>query len=198
MIADRSPRPRRLAVATGVVALALALAGCVDAAVDPTPAPTQTAEPTPTATPTVAPSDGPAPLAITCDELLPAQVVYDFSPTLALVGAWEPTAGSPAADDLAAGGTLCQWVAESGGTTVDVSVARYSPDRITELKNAAFTESQMVPTYGAEGYFEVEGGSGVAIVFPGDIRLTIASAQFAEPGEATPLVEAALAALAGR
>jgi hypothetical protein len=64
-----------------------------------------------------------------------------------------------------------------------------------ELKNAAFAESQMVPTYGEEAYFEVEGDVGTAIVFQGRYRLVISSVSFFEPGEPTAIIEAALGAL---
>jgi hypothetical protein len=53
----------------------------------------------------------------------------------------------------------------------------------------------MVPTYGEEAYFVVEGDIGTAIVFQGRYRLVISSAAFFEPGEPTTIIESALAAL---
>jgi hypothetical protein len=121
--------------------------------------------------------------------------MYAFDPNYALLGEVEPEPGSTGAEAVAAGGVACQWVRESGGVTIDLSVARYPQAQLDELKNEAFSSSTMVPTYGEEAYFEVSGGIGTAIVFQGDYRLVISSEAFFEPGEPTDIVESALAAL---
>ena len=178
------------------VATLLTLAACVDA-------PEQSETPKPSATPTGSSSAGPEPapaeqpeaLDIPCADLVDPDTMYAFDPNYALLGAVDPEPGSLAADDVAAGGVACQWVRESGGGTIDVSVAAYSESRLAELKNDAFTGSQMVPTYGDEAYFEVENGVGTAIVFQGRHRLVVSSVAFFEPGEPTAIIEAALGAL---
>lgn len=189
--------PRSAAAAVLALTLALALSACVDAEEGPS-LPTETsAPPTPTGTsaPTSTPTPGAEPLDVTCDELVDRDAVYAFDPNYALLDSWDPSAGSPAAEAVADGGVACQLVRESGGDTIDLSVARLSEEEIVAKKNDAFASSQMVPTYGEEAYFEVEGGVGTAIVFEGPYWLVISSAAFAEPGEPTEIIDAALAAL---
>ncbi|GHF07025.1 arginyl-tRNA synthetase [Pseudolysinimonas yzui] len=196
MPAASSPLIRRATASLAIAATLLTLAACVDAPEQPeqpdssaTPTDSPTVEPAPSA------SDTPDALDIECTDLVDLDTMYAFDPNFALVGPFDPDSGSLAADDLAAGGVVCQWVRESGGGTIDLSVAAYSADQIDELKNEAFAESQMVPTYGEEAYFEVEGDVGTAIVFHGRYRLVLSSEAFFEPGEPTGIIEAALAAL---
>jgi hypothetical protein len=187
---------RRAFASVVAAATLLTLAACVDAPNQPV-LPTTTSAPTatPTAGPEPTPTSGAQPLDIECAELVDADTMYSFDPNYALVGSFDPPSGSLAADQVAAGGVACQWVRESGGGTIDLSVAAFSEEEIVELKNEAFAESQMVPTYGEEAYFEVEGDVGTAIVFQGRYRLVISSVAFFEPGEPTAIIESALGAL---
>ncbi len=189
-------RIRRVAAVLLALGVATSLSACVDETHPPTSSPS--ASPSDTSSPQ--PSDTPAPTSdaidIACADLVDPDAVYAFNPNLALLGDWTPDAGTPAADAVDAGGVACRWVFESGGGTMDVSVARLPEERITELKNEAFASSQMVPTYGEEAYFEVEGGVGTAIVFQGRFWMVVSSEAFAEPGEPTEIIESALAALA--
>lgn len=184
--------------ATVVAAVAaLALTGCVDAGTGPG-LPTGSASPSSpsdTPTPAATPTAEPDALDITCAELIDLDAVYAFDPNYALLDSWEPEADSPAAEAIASGGVACRLVRESGGGTIDVSVALLGEDAIREKKNAAFASSTMVPTYGEEAYFEVEDGVGTAIVFQGEYWLVMSSESFAEPGEPTEIIDAALAAL---
>lgn len=180
------------------VAATMLLAGCVDEGPAPV-LPTDTAAPAPTETtgPTPEPTEEPVePIEISCADLVDPDAVYAFDPNYALLGSWAPPAGSPAAEAVAAGGVACQWVRESGSGTIDLSVARLDEADLVAKKNEAFAESQMVPTYGDEAYFEVENGIGTAIVFQGRFWLVISSASFAEPGEPTEIIDSALGALA--
>jgi hypothetical protein len=188
---------RPAAVLLAIVAASALLVGCVEQD-DAPQLPTESATPAPTgtSTPTTTPTEEPQPLAIGCPELVDPEAVYAFDPNYALLDGWTPAAGSAAAEALADGGVACQWVRESGSGTIDLSAARLSEEAITAKKNEAFAESQMVPTYGEEAYFEVEGGVGTAIVFDGPYWLVISSEAFAEPGEPTGIIESALASLA--
>ena len=187
--------PRFAAVLTA--SLVLALTGCVEAPDQPAlPTPSATSSPSSTATPT--PTSGPEqagePLAIRCADLVDPDVIYAFDPNYALLDDWTPAAGSVGAEAVAADGVACHWVRESGMGTIDVSVARLSESEIVDKKNTAFTESQMVPTYGDEAYFDAE--TGTATVFQGPYWLVLSSPAFAAPGEATGIVQSALDALA--
>ncbi len=178
-----------------VAATLLTLAACVEAPEQPV-LPSQSPTPTPTTTdPGSEPTEQPEALDVACADLVDPDVIYAFDPNYALLGAWEPEPGSAAADAVDAGGVACQWVRESGGGTINLSVAAFTEPQLEELKNEAFAESEMVPTYGDEAYFEVEGGLGTAIVFQGQYRLVISSEAFFEPGEPTAIIESALSAL---
>lgn len=194
------PAAASLAQRTAAVLLALCVATSLAACVDEPTAPGPSASHTPSDTPDPEPSDDPnvAPdvLGISCADLVDPDAVYSFNPNLALLGEWTPDAGTAAADALDAGGVACRWVLESGGGTMDISVARLPEDDILQLKNEAFASSEMVPTYGDEAYFEVEGGVGTAIVFQGRFWMVVSSEAFAEPGEPAEIIESVLAALA--
>ncbi|WP_309708600.1 hypothetical protein [Pseudolysinimonas sp.] len=197
MPAASSPLIRRVTVSFATVATLLAFTGCVDAPSQPV-LPGESATPIPTATagPDSEPTAAPETLDVACGELVDPDTMYAFDPNYALLDAWDPESGSAAADALDAGGVACQWVRESGGGTIDLSVAAFTEAQLEELKNEAFSESQMVPTYGEEAYFEVEGGVGTAIVFQGRYWLVVSSEAFFEPGEPTGIIESALGALA--
>lgn len=188
---------RRATASLVVAATLLTLAACVEAPEQPElPDSSATPTTTPSAEPQPGTTDAPDALDIECADLVDLDTMYAFDPNYALLGSFDPDSGSLAADDVAAGGVACQWVRESGGSTIDLSVAAYSATQLDDLKNAAFAESQMVPTYGEEAYFEVDGGVGTAIVFQGRFRLVVSSEAFFEPGEPTGIIESALAALA--
>lgn len=191
-----APRVLRFALPALV---AIALVGCVD---QPSPEPTETidATPTPTVTNVPVPTDEPdaddeRPVDIACAELVDPDTVYQFNPNFVLLDEWSPPPGSAAESALERAGTACRWINQTSGETIDLSIADLPAEQITQLKNAAFAESQMVPTYGEEAYFGVDGGVGTAIVFQGTYWLVATSPVFFEPGEPTPFVNAALSAL---
>ena len=199
MAAASSRLVLRSTVALLVAACALALTACVDAGEAPAlptdPPGPATGVPTEPVTPTTTPTTGADPLDIDCSELVDPEAVYEFDPNFGLIGSYNPPAGSAAEEALAAGGVACTWVRESGNVTIELSVARLDEEEITAKKNAAFAESQMVPTYGEEAYFEFKDGVGTAIVFQGAYWLVISSPAFVEPGEPTVIIESALATL---
>ena len=79
---------------------------------------------------------------------------------------------------------------------VDSSKAALAPiSHLTALKNAAFEDSEMVPTYGEEAYFSVNSGIGEAQVFQGPYWIVAESGAFLEPGDATEIIQSVVAAL---
>lgn len=190
--------PRRLLPSLAVAAVTLAvLAGCVPQGgdVDPTGAPTGgTGE---TSTPTPQPTDQPSgtPISATCDQLVSADTLYVYNPNFGPVDEFTPKTGSPAASALSHDGIACRWQNETNGHTIDVSVADLDDDTLTALKNAAFEDSEMVPTYGEEAYFTVTDGVGSAQVFQGSFWIVAESPEFFEPGDATEIVQSVIAAL---
>jgi hypothetical protein len=196
MPAASTPLARHALASLVGAATLLMLAGCIPADQQPDlPTPTTTSTASPSAEPEPTATSGAQPLDLECAELVDLETMYAFDPNYALVGEFDPEPGTLAAANVAAGGVACQWVRESGGGTIDLSVAAFTEEQLDELKNEAFAESEMVPTYGEEAYFEVEGDVGTAIVFQGRYRLVVSSGAFFEPGEPTGIVESALGAL---
>lgn len=184
-------------VAIAALAVAL-LAGCTPApqptetdlsgpnpGVDPTgePAPTLTAQPTGT------------PVTQSCDDLVSPDTIYAYNPNFGLLSDYEPRAGSAGESALKYSGVACRWQNQTSGENIDVSVAQLDDATLTALKNSAFEDSAMVPTYGEEAYFTVTDGVGIAQVFQGEYWIIAESPTFFEPGDATEIVDSVIAAL---
>lgn len=189
-----------LFVVPAALTAAVLLAGCVptdteDPGAIETPTPTASATPSPTAT--TAPTNGPVglPITVSCEQLLPADVVYAYNENFTLQNGYVPAAGTLGAEALRQNGLACAWVHNSNGQLIELSVANLPEPEFTTLANETFTSSNSVPTYGVEGYFLAEGGVGVAQAFSTPYWLVMSSPTFFEPGDAAPLVQAALTAL---
>jgi hypothetical protein len=183
-----------LALAAVVAAL---LAGCTpepapqDDPSGPNPSGDPSGEPAPTLT--AAPVG--TPVDIPCDKLVSADTIYQFNPNFGLIDDFTPSDGSVAASALEYSGVACRWQNQTSGDNIDLSVANLDPDTLTALKNTAFQDSTMVPTYGEEAYFTVNGQVGTAQVFQGSYWIVVESPAFFEPGDATEIVNSVLAAL---
>jgi hypothetical protein len=190
---------RRTVPPVAVFALAVALlSGCTPGGDggDPTAAPggtdTQTPEPIPSST--VQPVG--TPVDVPCDQLVSADTLYVYNPNFGAIDEFTPRVGSAAATALTYQGVACRWQNLTSGENIDVSVAQLDDASLTALKNTAFADSEMVPTYGEEAYFIVgDDGVGQAEVFQGSYWIVAESTAFLEPGDATEIVESVLAAL---
>jgi len=160
------------------------------------PTPSATATPEPTAT--EAPVSVGNPITIDCDTLISLDEIYAFNPNYGLSESYVPAAGTEAATIVEAKGLACQWVNQTSGEVVQVAVADLPTDKLTALKNNFVMNSNSVPTYGVEGYFEApaaDGDMGVAEAFSGAYWISASSDAFYEPGDAQPIIESALAGL---
>ena len=189
---------RHVVAPLAVAALALALlAGCTPetgAPDDPgDPAPSGDPE-RPTRRPNRPTQPVGAPVDVTCDELVSADTLYS-------------TTRTSARSRLQAGRRI------RGGERGRISGRRVplaepderrqhrrlgrqlDEDTITALKNAAFEDSEMVPTYGEEAYFGVDRPVGTAQVFQGPYWIVAESPVFFEPGDAAVIVHSVIAAL---
>jgi hypothetical protein len=188
------PAALRRTLPVAAIALLL-LAGCTpENGATPDPSTTAPATGTPTPGPSVEPVG--TPVDATCDQLVSAETLYIYNPNFGSIDDFTPEDGTPAASALAYQGVACRWQNQTSGEQIDVSVAQLDDDSLTALKNAAFEDSEMVPTYGEEAYFSVEDGVGIAQVFVGPYWVVAESPVFFEPGDATELVDSVLAALA--
>lgn len=121
--------------------------------------------------------------------------MYDFNPNFTLKTDYSPAGGSLGAQALDAKGIACAWVNGSSGSLIEVSAADPGADRLNSIMNELVTSSNPVPTYGVEGYFRADAGVGVAQVASGSYWITASSVDFFEPGDVTPIMEAAIASL---
>lgn len=201
---DWKMRSRSALVALPVAALALAvLSGCVPQAQQgtttgaPTKSPSASASATPTATGTAAPAnpiDG-TPVTIDCNQLVTPQAMYDYNPNYGLKADYSPAAGSLAAEVKAQKGLTCAWVNQTSGELIEVAAANLPEAHLTDLKNTLVTTSNSVPTYEVEGYFKLNGSTGEAQAFSDPYWIVATSTAFFEPGDAQPIVAAAIAGL---
>jgi hypothetical protein len=183
-------------LAAGAIALTL-LAGCTPTGGegDPTSAPTDGSGETPA--PTTEPTDQPGstPVDATCDQLVSSDTLYVYNPNFGPIDDFVPQTGSAGASALAHDGVACRWQNQTNGQNIDVSVAQLGDDELTALKNTAYADSEMVPTYGDEAYFSNDGTVGVAQVFQGSFWIVAESPVFFEPGDATEIIQSVIAAL---
>ncbi|NYF10330.1 hypothetical protein HDC94_001486 [Leifsonia sp. AK011] len=190
-----------LALATTLLSV-IALAACVQDPGMPTPTPTATRSSTPSPAPTESsptPTPNPTPeiipFAVDCSSLIDPDTMYAFDPNFSPLGAFTPDAGSLAADAQAAGGTVCRWVHDTNGVTIDVSVADLPSDVASSRIATLDAAGSSVGDYGARGYFSVAGGLGQAQAFPSHYWVSIVSPIFAAPGDAGALMGDVTAAL---
>jgi hypothetical protein len=191
---------RRSAVPLLIVAIGLSvLTGCVpETAQDPElQGPNPSGDPTGQPVPTLTAAPTGTPVGQSCDDLISPDDIYALNPNLGLLDPYDPAPGSAGASAIAYQGVACRWQNQTSGDNIDVSVADLDEASLTALKNAAFADSEMVPTYGDEAYFTAgANGVGTAIVFQGSFWVVAESPMFLEPGDAKPVIDSVLTALA--
>jgi hypothetical protein len=120
--------------------------------------------------------------------------MYDFNPNFGLDAAFSPKAGSSAATAVADRGTACNWLNQTSGGTITVSVARPGAAKLGQLKSTA-ARGAASSGYGDAAYFSTSGGAGRVDVFTGEYWLVATSVYFASTVDAGPLLTSALGAL---
>jgi hypothetical protein len=135
------------------------------------------------------------PVAIDCDTLITPEALADYSPGFSLDDAYTPADGSEAAEVAKLDGLTCSWINQTSGMAIEVAVAQLPDADLTALKNEFVTESNSVPTYRVEGYFELVDDSGQADAFDDPYWITASSTAFLEPGDAEAIIAAAIAGL---
>jgi len=133
---------------------------------------------------------------VPCTTLVSLQTMYDFNPNFSLLGSWSPEAGTPAAEAVAARGTVCRWQNGTSGDVIDISVASFDEGTLEAKATATSSSSTNVDSYGSdEAYFSSNGGVGEAVVFHGAYWVVVRSVAFFEAGDAQSIVSSVLAAL---
>ncbi|ARC57207.1 hypothetical protein AS850_08975 [Frondihabitans sp. 762G35] len=197
--APRSPALRAAGAAVVVAALTV-LTGCTgstapraDTSASPRAGATGQASPRPSGVGALTST----PLTVPCDELAPAAAVSAAYGGMTLDGTPTAPADSDAAVIEAEGGTVCSWTGQAGAT-MTLAVGSFDKASLTTLKNSLVTTSNPVPTYHGEGYFQLDGTTGIAEAFSDPYWIVALSGTFSEPGAAEPLVDQAISALAAR
>ncbi|WP_055947325.1 hypothetical protein [Curtobacterium sp. Leaf261] len=188
-------RTTRRAITAVTIALvgAVVLAGCTDDAAGGSPSGSGQGSGSGSAAPKPVGSR----VDIDCDVLVPQSVFAAYGETFTLVTDATPQKDTPAADIAAQRGQVCVWRNGGRDTTVTLAVADLPDAAITKLEDSLFEDSNSVPTYTVEGYFDVTGGLGRADAFVAPYWVNVESALFTEPGTAQPVVDSVRAALAG-
>jgi hypothetical protein len=158
---------------------------------------THTPKVTPTATPT--PTDPPTPVALTCEQVVTAEQLYEFNPNYGADPGYTPADGSNAAAAVAAKGVACGYLNQTSNAVIEVAIAKPAASALVKLKDAAISDSTVVPTYrvppAVEGYFGTRNNAGQAQIFSNGYWVVLQSKDFAEPGDPQPVVAAVLANL---
>ncbi|MBX3094078.1 MAG: arginyl-tRNA synthetase [Cryobacterium sp.] len=192
-----NPALVRASLIATVLFATVGLAGCgplpalpVDGSPSPNPSPSMSpgASDTPSS-PTPQPDDAAVPVSIPCTTAISPQRMYEFNPNFALLSSFTPVPGSSAATAVTYEGTVCRWVHESNGTTIDVSIARPAlADR--EKLAAAARSGAPLDNVADESYFLTSNGVGTAQAFSGAYWMTMSSEYFASPADAAELLVA--------
>lgn len=184
----------------------LALAGCA-----PEPTSTSTAQPTLSATKSSSAKSTPSATSTTlalvgedtgfsCDTLLSLQEIFDFNPNYYLSTS-SPTAMGNELGKEAAGlkGITCEYVSQSDGPPIQLSLAKIQGDGITQVKSTLAASGKPTTLYGAEpavtAYFSTSGDVGTVNVLVGKYWLSGSSQGFTSPEDAAKILTPVVAKL---
>lgn len=191
----------RSALAGLSVVVAVSLSGCLSPGDDLMPtldpsasesAPSEPASPTPTPSDTAAP-EKPTPVSIPCGSVVNAQTMYDFNPNFGLLASFSPDAGTLTARAANDKGTVCRWVNQTSGDTIDVSISQPGPNALAAARSAAESGTS-VSGLGDAAFFAHSGGVGVVQIFAGPYWVTTTSVYFSSASDAKSIASAAAAA----
>lgn len=173
----------------GVVALGMGLVACSS----PAPEPTQTSAPSTSSSPSASASSEPTgdsePYAQDCANLMPDSVMYNWNPNFSLNNSATPAAGSSADIVTELQGTTCNFVNQSSGNSLTISVAHLTPSGVSVLQDQI---SGSLPSIGTEdqgtAYFGTIAGSGVFEMFAtNNFWITIAGPDIASADDIAAL-----------
>jgi hypothetical protein len=194
---------RAITVVTIALVGTAALAGCTDDRATPAASGSSSSTAAGGTTPsarssaTATPAPVGSPVDVACDVLVPQSVLTAYGQTFTLEPDATPRKNSPAADIAAQRGDVCTWQNDSGDVTITLAVADLPDAPLTKLKDSLFEDSNSVPTYTVEGYFDTVGDVGRADAFVDPYWVNVESTMFTEPGTVQPIVDSVRSALAG-
>jgi hypothetical protein len=145
----------------------------------------------PAAKPTHAPG---TPVGVACDGLISLQQMYDFNPNYSRLSNYTPKAGTDGSVALEFQGLACQWVNDTSGNLISVSVARPAAADLAALRSSA-SHGTAVSGLGDAAYFGKKGQVGQLQVFDGPFWLSTSSAFYGTPDDASQLLSMAMSSL---
>lgn len=150
-----------------IVAVALTLAACSSPAPEPSATTTSGSQTTsPTSQPTQEVVGDSIPYEQNCDDLMPASVMYGWNPNYSLNNSASPATGSSWDTVTELKGTNCNFVNQSSGNSLSISVAQLTDSGVSVLQNQiASTLSQVSGDDQGTIYFGTIAGSGVFEMF---------------------------------
>lgn len=184
------------------LAVTVSLAGCLAPGGDvtptvtpPMPAPSDSSSATPLPVPssTATPAEKPTPVSIPCGTVVSAQTMYDFNPNFGLLSTFSPDAGTVTAQAVTNQGTVCRWMNQTSGDTVDVAISQPGPNTLTAARTTA-SSGAAVSGYGDAAYFAHSGQVGVLQVFDGPLWITATSVYFSSANDARTIITSAVKA----
>jgi hypothetical protein len=119
--------------------------------------------------------------------------MYDFNPNFGLLASFSPDAGTLTARAVSDEGTVCRWINQTSGDTIDVSISQPGANALAAARSAAESGSSM-SGLGDAAFFSHSGGTGVVQVFAGQRWITVTSVYLASPNDARNIVESAVSA----
>lgn len=119
--------------------------------------------------------------------------MYDFNPNFGLLASFTPDSGSLAEQAVADQGTVCRWINQTSGDTIDVTISQPGPTAFAQARSSAGTGTP-VSGLGDAAYFSASGGPGVVQSFSGPFWITATSVFFTVPDDASGIVRDAVAA----
>lgn len=166
-----------------VIAIGLSLTACTGPETEPTTTASVTASSSeaPTASPTEQPAGDSVPFQQNCDDLMPASVMFEWNPNYSLNndGTKAPGSSWDIVEQLQ--GTNCNFVNQSSGNAVTISVTQLTDSGLSVLQEQiAGTLPEIESADGGTAYFGTVAGSGVFEMFtPTKFWITIAGPDIA-------------------
>lgn len=184
----------------GLVA-AISLSGCQSpgnglgpTTAPPAPEPTQSTSPSPSSSETEAPTEEATPVSIPCGSVIDAQTMYDFNPNFGLLAKFSPDAGTLTARAVSDEGTVCRWINQTSGDTIDVSISQPAKSALSAAQSEAESGTS-ASGFGDAAYFSHSGGTGLVQIFDGPYWVTVTSVYFSSAGDANSLASSVLSSL---
>lgn len=119
--------------------------------------------------------------------------MYEFNPNFGLLDSFTPNAGSLVASAVSNEGTVCRWIQQTSGVTIDIGISQPTPTALADARSAA-QSGTAVSGLADAAFFSKSGDLGVIQAFAGDRWVVVTSVTFAAASDAQDIAKSAVAA----